>query len=103
MTENQQIHWEHFEHRADIGVRGIGPTKEAAFEQAALALTAVITDPADVKTETTIEFQSDAPDDELLLADFLNCLIYEMNTRDMLFSQFHVTIEGDKLSATAAG
>ena len=33
--------WEHFAHGADIGVRGIGPTKEAAFEQIALALTGV--------------------------------------------------------------
>ncbi len=40
------MRWEHFEHGADIGVRGIGPTPASAFEQAALALTAVITDPA---------------------------------------------------------
>ena len=40
--------WEHFHHGADIGVRGLGPTKEAAFEQSALALTAVIVDPAEV-------------------------------------------------------
>ena len=37
--------WEHFAHGADIGVRGIGATKADAFEQAALALTAVVTDP----------------------------------------------------------
>lgn len=41
-------HWEHFEHGADIGVRGIGATKASAFEQAALALTGVITDPQHV-------------------------------------------------------
>src|SRR5690606_37407394 len=35
--------WEHFPHLADIGVRGLGPTKEAAFEQAAVALTAALT------------------------------------------------------------
>lgn len=40
-----QNHWEHFSHQADIGVRGIGSSKEAAFEQAAIALTAVTTDP----------------------------------------------------------
>ncbi|MEW6707626.1 MAG: hypothetical protein AB1430_22500 [Pseudomonadota bacterium] len=28
-------HWEHFEHGADIGVRGIGATKSRAFVQAA--------------------------------------------------------------------
>ena len=30
-------HWEHFSHDADMGVRGIGPTLEETFEQAALA------------------------------------------------------------------
>jgi tRNA nucleotidyltransferase (CCA-adding enzyme) len=34
--------WEHFEHGADIGVRGLGTSKAGAFEQAALALMAVI-------------------------------------------------------------
>lgn len=37
------VRWAHLGHPADIGVRGCGPTREAAFEQAALALTAVIT------------------------------------------------------------
>jgi SHS2 domain-containing protein len=37
--------WEHYEHDADIGVRGYGATRAQAFEQAALALTAVVTDP----------------------------------------------------------
>ena len=39
-------HWEHFEHGADIGVRGIAASKEEAFVQAALALSAVITEPS---------------------------------------------------------
>ena len=34
--------WEHFEHEADMGVRGFGPTLATAFEQAALAMTAVV-------------------------------------------------------------
>ncbi len=37
--------WEHFSHEADLGVRGYGKTLEQAFEQAATALTAAITDP----------------------------------------------------------
>jgi hypothetical protein len=35
--------WEHFPHDADVGVRGRGLTAAEAFEQAAQALTAVIT------------------------------------------------------------
>ena len=43
--------WEHFEHEADMGIRGVGQTKEQAFEQAAMALTAVITEPDKRRTE----------------------------------------------------
>lgn len=98
-----QEHWEHYEHGADIGVRGCGPTKAAAFEQAALALTAVITDPHSVSPRKTVQIRCEAPDDELLLADWLNALIYEMAVRRMLFGQFHVTLDGTRLSAQASG
>ena len=37
--------WEHFPHGADIGVRGVGASRGEAFEEAALAVTAVVTDP----------------------------------------------------------
>ncbi|OGB01680.1 MAG: archease [Burkholderiales bacterium RIFCSPHIGHO2_12_FULL_61_11] len=96
-------HWEHFEHGADIGVRGIGATKAGAFEQAALALTAVITDPQRVAAVGTVHIRCEAPDDELLLADWLNALIYEMAVRRMLFGRFHVDLNGTHLDAQAEG
>ena len=33
-------HWEHVPDDADMGVRGVGPTREAPFEDAARAFTA---------------------------------------------------------------
>ena len=33
-------HWEHVPDDADMGVRGVGPTREAPFEDAARAVTA---------------------------------------------------------------
>jgi hypothetical protein len=39
-----QPHWEHFPHKADIGVHGFGANREQIFEQTALALTSVIVD-----------------------------------------------------------
>jgi len=95
--------WEHFSHQADIGVRGIGTSREEAFEQAALALTAVVTDPQTVRPEEAVEIACEAPDDELLLVEWLNALIYEMGTRHMLWSRFTVRIEGCHLRATAWG
>jgi SHS2 domain-containing protein len=44
-----------------------------------------------------------APDDELLLAEWLNALVYEMSTRRMLFSKFDVRMENGKLEAQAWG
>jgi tRNA nucleotidyltransferase (CCA-adding enzyme) len=95
--------WEHFAHGADIGVRGVGPTKAAAFAQAALALTGVITNPAAVRPIVAIQIACDAPSDDLLLADWLNALVYEMATRRMLFGAFVVAIDTSRLTATAWG
>jgi SHS2 domain-containing protein len=95
--------WEHFPHEADMGVRGFGGTLAEAFEQAALAMTAVITDPAGVEPREAVPIACEAPDAELLLADWLNSLIYEMATRRMLFSRFEVRIDGGRLTAQAWG
>ena len=96
-------HWEHFDHDADIGVRGWGSTKAEAFEQAALALTAVVTDPACVMARETVPIFCEAGDDELLLAAWLNAIVSAMAMRRMLFGRFHVEFEGHDLNATATG
>lgn len=95
--------WEHFEHAADMGVRGIGATREAAFEEAALALCAVITDPALVRPDILFEVDCHATDDELLLVDWLNALISEMSAHRMIFSKFEVTISGGRVHGRAWG
>jgi tRNA nucleotidyltransferase (CCA-adding enzyme) len=95
--------WRHFAHDADIGLIGVGPTKAEAFQQAAIALTAVVADPALVKLVTPVEIACHAPDDELLLVEWLNALIYEMSVRSMLFGSFSVTLAGGDLRATAWG
>ena len=96
-------HWEHFHHQADIGVRGCGETLEDAFEQAAIGLTAVITEPTGVAPTIPVSLHCEAPDRELLFADWLNALIYEMTLRKLLFGRFEVHIVGHQLDATAWG
>lgn len=95
--------WEHFEHQADIGVRGIGATKGEAFQQAALALTAVITDPRRVLGREAFEIELENGEDDLLLVDFLSRLILEMDTRKMLFGRFDVWVESPRLRARVWG
>ena len=94
LIDDQQGNWEHFQHQADIGVRGFGPSPAAAFIQAATAMTAVMVDPETVKPLVKVTVRCHAPDLELLLYDWLNALVYEMSTRRMLFSSFKVEITG---------
>ena len=64
---------------------GIGPSLEAAFEQAAFAMTGVITDPAKINLREFVQIECAAPNAELLLVDWLNALIIEMATRGIDF------------------
>lgn len=95
--------WEHFAHGADIGVRGFGVTEAEAFEQAALAMTGVITDVETVEAREAVTIECQAPDHELLFAEWLNSLIYEMSSRKMIFRRFAVQLDGTHLRAQAWG
>lgn len=95
--------WEHFAHDADIGVRGVGDSPAAAFEQGALALTAVVTDPQWVEPRDAVAVHCAARDLELLFVEWLNALVFEMATRGMIFRRFAVTIADGALDATAWG
>lgn len=103
MGQTAEEHWEHFAHDADIGVRGRGETLAEAFAAIALALTAVVADPGSVRPERGVEIACAASDPEALLFDWLNAVIYEMDTRGLLFARFEVAINADRLLATAFG
>ena len=87
-----QAGWEHFAHDADIGLRGWGATPERAFEQAALALTRIVTE-AEIRPLQDVGVACEAPDLELLLVEWLDAVVYEMAVRRMLFGRFAVAIE----------
>lgn len=96
--------WQHYSHPADMGIRGFGATKEEAFSQAALAMTAVITEPETIKPEQKVKIICDAADDDgVTFANWLNAVLYEMAVRNMLFSRFEVALKAGRLSGMAWG
>jgi SHS2 domain-containing protein len=108
MAQAMQAHegsgrWEHFEHVADIGVHGMGGTIAEAFRQAAIALTAVVTDPAAVEPRARVEIACASADTEMLLVEWLNAIVFEMATRRMLFRDYDVRVEDGRLTAVATG
>ncbi len=100
MTEQR---WEHVDHGADIGLIATARTRAALFESMAEALTALVTEPGSVRTTKTVAVHCAAPDDSVLLVDWLNALIFEMATRRMLFGSFRVSLNNHTLDATLAG
>jgi SHS2 domain-containing protein len=95
--------WEHFPHQADIGIRASAGSLGGAFEQAAIALMAIITEPQKVDAIESVQIECSGENEELLFVNWLSAIIYEMDIRKMLFSKFAVGVENLKLSATIWG
>jgi protein archease len=95
--------YEHFPHDADMGVRGFGSTREEAFQEAAKALVSLTVDLSQVSAVEPVRVSAAAPDDEQLLVGWLDCVVFEMATRHMVFSRFDVRIEGARLEGALFG
>ncbi|MFX1251163.1 MAG: archease [Promethearchaeota archaeon] len=95
--------FEHFDHRADIGIRGTGLTQAEAFENAGRALFAVMTDLEKVQPNKKIEIRIEATNKEELFYKWLSELIFLMNVENMLFSKFSVEIKNNSLTGHAHG
>ena len=91
----RKTYWEHAPHDADMIVRGVGPDVGRAFEQAACAMTALVTE-RPIASEACIDIECPAPDLEMLLNEWLNQIVYEMSSRRMIFGRFLV----EDISAT---
>ena len=100
---SKEPQWEHFNHEADIGIRGYGATLDEAFAAAGLALTAVITEPERVAAKVRVVIDICENDPEWQFFEFINAIIYEMATRHMLFRRYRVHLKGAKLHAEALG
>lgn len=94
--------FEFFEHTADIGVRVTGATLPELFVNAARAMYAALG-----KLETTgreqrrVELQAETVED--LLHDWLAELLVEVETRQILYDKFTVTVQSSRLEAELSG
>ena len=93
----------YFEHDADIGIVGRGSTIEQAFEGAAYAMFAIITnlDTVQPTTEITVEFEE--ADLELALVVWLNLILGKSRELGMVFNDFHIQRNDDQWLARISG
>jgi len=74
------------------------------FEQAAQALTFILTDPETIQTKETRQLLLGANTDEELLISWLNELVYLFDTKGLLFKTYDVlSVHDHHLEALAQG
>lgn len=99
---------EHFEHGADVGVRGFGATPSEAFEAAAQALFRLLCeDVSRVIARVEEPIACEAATLEELFVAYLNELIFLSDSRGLVFGRFEVRITpepgGFRLAGFALG
>jgi SHS2 domain-containing protein len=92
------------DHTGDLGVRAFGESLSQLFEQAAHALTFIVTEPETIRLKETRKIQLEAKTDEELLITWLNELVYLFETKGLLFKTYVVlSVHDHHLDALAQG
>lgn len=81
----------YFDHDADIGIIGRGKTIEEAFVSGAEALFGIMTNLKQVKASQCIKLEFEEDDIELAFTIWLNLLINQSNSHNLVFSKFSLT------------
>jgi len=100
--------FEFLEHIADAYIAAYGRTLEEAFENAALAMFEVMTDTSKVEAKVERTLEASGYDEYELLYDWLEKLLIEYYSDNLVFSKFKVesierTPEGFRLRGKAMG
>ncbi|MFH0764028.1 MAG: archease [Candidatus Omnitrophota bacterium] len=96
--------YEQFPHTADIGVRVFGGGLKELFENAAFAMFDLLADLEGLKGDIIKDFEIKAPNKEELLVDWLDELLFNFYTNEIIFYKFEVEeISETRLKAKAFG
>jgi len=93
----------YFEHDADMGIVGRGDSIEEAFEHAAAAVFAMMSDPARIRPQASVAIEFEEADAELALVTWLNLLLGQARSHALIFGRFRLRRDGTHWSGTAEG
>jgi SHS2 domain-containing protein len=91
-------------HTADVGIIAYGADMSQAFANAARALFSLITELDDVEEVLHRDIELTASDEESLLVEWLNELIYQFDTECIIFKRFDIIqLDNTQLMARSYG
>jgi SHS2 domain-containing protein len=92
-NDNNNEKFEFFDVTADVGYKAYGNTLEEAFENAALAMSEVMTDTSKIEPKVERKIQVESEDECALLYDWLSEFLVLLDVDFLVFSKFKVEIE----------
>ena len=96
--------FEIIDHTADVGIIAYGADTSQAFANAARALFSLIAELDNVSEVVYRDVELIAPDQESLLVQWLNELIYLFDTENIIFKRFDITkLNNTQLKARSYG
>ena len=96
--------FEIIDHTADLGIRAYGADMKGAFANAARALFRLVAELDDVKEVLHRDTKITATDEESLLVEWLNELIYLFDAEHIIFKRFDITqLNSTQLKARSYG
>jgi len=91
-------------HTADVGIIAYGTDIRQAFANAARAMFSLITELDEVEEVIYRDIELTAPDQESLIVEWLNELIYLFDTENIIFKRFDITqLNSTQLKARSYG
>lgn len=97
------MRFSYFEHDADVGVVGRGETVEQAFEAAAQAVFAIMTNLDGVQSREEILIEFEEADLEFALVIWINLILGKARESGMVFNDFHLQRNGQQWRARITG
>jgi SHS2 domain-containing protein len=96
--------YEILEHTADIGIRAWGVSLPDLFVNSALAVQSIALDAANARALNRYSLEASGEDEEALLVNWLNEVIYYLDGRRVVFARLEVPlITSSNLRAEARG
>lgn len=83
--------YEIIEHTADIGIKAYGKDLKELFRNAARGMFEIAADLEGLKPSTSLKIKLEAANYEELLINWLDDLLYNFYTKNIIFSQFNIS------------
>jgi len=96
--------YEIIDHTADIGLRAYGEDLKTLFANAASGMFSILADLKNVHPKRSLKIKVEAPNVEELFLSWLSELLYQYETKRIVFKEFLIdNLSQNSISATAQG